>query len=381
MKKLFSIVLIIIFCQFVFSQDKYDLKGTLGNLPIYMAFEDYTQLGNSQDNEITDVRYFYTTSLKDIVLRGNKVGNQFSFENDDEKIILVKNKKGEFTGTWENKKNQKKLAVNLSRNIIQEKNEPLQQKYEIIDSLIKSNDVYTYSKVGYIKLKRDSVATYKGKEFVWFSEEHCSAPYFRLGNGFSKKQLETINPILDNLHMQNILGQLSCSTEYNYSEGNGIETTIDLTYLDQNLLGFEDFSSWDCGGAHPDFGGTGYLLDLNSGKSYDINDILAFDKSVTTEEKGGFDAYSDYQEKYFAPNIVKLMINQHDFTESTDEEDVCDYTEEEYWDFPSWSYTEQGIYFTPHFYRAARGCDEPFLLPFSVLKKYKNPNFKYDFPK
>ena len=150
MKKSFSIVLIIIFCQFVFSQDKYDLKGTLGNLPIYMTFEDYTQLGNSQDNEITDVRYFYTTSLKDIVLRGNRVGNQFSFENDDEKIILVKNKKGEFTGTWENKKNQKKLAVNLSRNSIQQKNEPLQQKYEIIDSLIKSNDVYTYSKVGYI---------------------------------------------------------------------------------------------------------------------------------------------------------------------------------------------------------------------------------------
>ena len=71
------------------------------------------------------------------------------------------------------------------------------------------------------------------------------------------------------------------------------------------------------------------------------------------------------------------MIKQHQFEKPKDqEEDPCDYTNVEYWNFPSWTYTKEGIVFTP-FYRAARSCEDSFLLPFKTLMPYKNKDFKY----
>ena len=44
------------------------------------------------------------------------------------------------------------------------------------------------------------------------------------------------------------------------------------------------------------------------------------------------------------------MIKQHQFEKPKDqEEDPCDYTNVEYWNFPSWTYTKEGIVFTPIF--------------------------------
>ena len=134
---------------------------------------------------------------------------------------------------------------------------------------------------------------------------------------------------------------------------------------------------WDCGGAHPDFGSSGYLIDLNNGKQYGIDDILAFDKSVTGDKENNFDAFSKYRSTYFAPKLLAVLNSQEHFEKPKNDDDHCDYTNEEYWDFPSWNYTEKGIEFTPIFYRAARSCEESFLVPFEKLKKYKNPKFPY----
>ncbi|MNR41055.1 hypothetical protein D3C85_1594000 [compost metagenome] len=72
-----------------------------------------------------------------------------------------------------------------------------------------------------------------------------------------------------------------------------------------------------------------------------------------------------------------MLNSEFHFEKPKDDDDPCDYTDEEYWDFPSWNYTEKGIEFTPIFYRAARSCEEPYLVPFEKLKKYKNPKFPY----
>jgi hypothetical protein len=201
-----------------------------------------------------------------------------------------------------------------------------------------------------------------------------------LGDGFPEEVKNIINPVLNKFQCDNVLNQLGCSSGFEYSKGKNIEYKIDINFINDNLLGFNTFSSWYCGGTHPDFGGQGTLLDLKSGEEYTIDDILAFDKSVTVENSSNFTKFSSYRALFFAPKLYQI-INKTEFFQKpdSDEGDVCDYTSLEIWNFPSWNFTEDGIEFTPIFDRAMRSCEASFLVKFEDLKKYKKDSFPYNF--
>jgi hypothetical protein len=380
MKNIFQFIFLFISVN-CFSQKVYILEGTLGKIPIYMSFEDY----QSEDNQIYPVRYFYKSSLKDIVLRGKVNGNNFEFAKEDlndtkipyqEKFNLIQSPNGTFTGTWTDKKGTK-LDVNLK---------PFDMKG--FESKLKPNKLLHnfydnpmgFVKVNSIQFKADSTSVYKGKTLEWFSVKQCRAHFFRLGKGFSEAVKTKINPLLTQIHYENAIDQLDCAGESDYSDGNGIDYTVSVNFLNENLIGFNIFSSYYCGGAHPDFGGNGLLIDLKTAKSFEIDDIIAFDKSATTEKKSNFDKYSAYRNDFFAPKLLEIINKKQHFKKPKKaDDDQCDYTDLEFWNYPSWNFTEKGIEFTPIFYRAARNCEEPFLVPFSALRKYKNKEFPYAF--
>lgn len=353
-------------------ETSYYLQGTIGNYPIAMRISCY------EDTNCSDTRYYYKKVLKDIVLEGTKKGNHFILSTSKynkeatlETFDLQQQADKSFSGTWIS--GGKKLPVKLSPIKIAAINNP----YKSVKGVTKDqlSDPYEYLRLSSLNFIRDSVTKYKGKELVWLHEKGSDVVFFRLGNGFSPLQLQKINPRLDAVHIENAMNELSCSSPW----GGSIDFSIDVNYLDDHLLGFNVFASWSCGGAHPDFGGTGYLLELNTGKQFDIDDILAFDASVTTEDRSGFDKYNKYRSDFFAPKLMALMIKVHGFEKPKSEED-CDYTDSEIWDFPSWQFTEKGIEFTPIFARVMRACEDSYLIPFDLLKPYKNPEFPYNFP-
>ena len=310
------------------------------------------------------------------MLEGIKTKNSYNFnfgerteESISEEFSLVKNK-NTFVGIWKNK-NGKKLKVSLA---------PINfNSYKNSENSITLENKMDLVKLKFLKFSQDSVSTYNNKKILWFSEKHCSSTFFRLSDDFSEKTRQVINPILNEIHITQTLSQLNCTSLFYYNSGNDIENTTTISFLNSNLLGFQIFSSWYCGGAHPDFGGNGYLIDLNNGKQYEIDEIIAFDKSVTTEEKSGFEAYSKYRNDFFAPKLFELINNNEHFVKPENDSDVCDYTDIDVWDFVSWNYTEKGIEFTPYFARVERSCEEPFLVEFKDLEKYKNVQFPYTF--
>lgn len=352
---LFSVFFI--FSTFLFSQKEYNLQGHIGSFPIFMSISDYSKDNPEDENNLMG-RYFYQSSLKDIVLRGFVKGDTFTLRVEDDvsetaETFLLIQKGDEFVGEWKNKKG-KVLKVSLEPINISS----LNNKYDNLGIVqkLKIENKYDYARSAFIILNRDTVTTKNEKSFIWFSEKHCDASFFRLGNGFSKKQLLVLNPILDEIHFENILSQLSCASDWSYSKGDGIEYSVGIDYLDSNLIGFEVFSSWYCGGAHPDFGGIGYLLDLNSGKSYDLNDVYDLSPEI----------------------IYNLIDRKEHFQKPTNEDDYCDYTDMEVWQYSRWIITKEGVKFTPYFYRAARACEEPFLISFEDLKPYKKATFPYE---
>lgn len=351
------------------AQDKtFALQGTIGTYPIAMNL-------SCSDGECYDSRYFYLSTGQDIYMNGAVQGKHYKFTaGNEETFELDETGDGTFSGTWRDKKG-KSLPVSLKKINIA----AIQSPYDnlgLVDSM-KHNDPLSYLRTSLLKFVRDSVSDRKGKQIIWFHEAKSGAPFFRLGNGFAKEIRERINPKLDALHISNALERLSCTSSF----GEGmIDFTIEVTYLDPDLLGFNVFSYYDCGGAHPDFGGEGYLLDLHTGKYYSIDEILAFDKSVTTEEQSGFDAFSNYRNTFFAPKLMALENQQHHFKKPVSEDD-CDYLNEEVWDYPAWKFTEHGIVFSPSFPHVMAPCREDFILPFSRLAIYKHPRFPYAFPK
>ena len=357
---------ILVLSNLVFSQDNYYLEGQIGKSKIYL------DLDNSSD--YLSATYFYQKSLKNILLEGTRKKDTIVLEvnqedNIVEKFELIKSSTNSFTGFWTNEKGDKFSVTLNSINF---------QEYKI-NPRIKVENKLDLIKLNLIAFKQDSISQFQGKKILWFSEKHCDSRFFRLGDSFSEKTRALVNPILEKIHLENTLSQLNCTSRFDYNTGNGIEYTPNITFLNSNLFGFNVFSSWDCGGAHPDFGGMGYLIDLNNGKSYSIDDILAFDKSVTNEKKGGFDAFSKYRTSFFAPKLLALINERQHFKKPKEDDGECDYTDLDSWNFPSWSYTQNGIEFTPYFYRAARSCEEPFLVPFAKLEKYKNKAFVYSF--
>lgn len=370
MKKVF-LFLMLFYSVITFCQEKtYYLEGTLGKSKIFMSVQFYKSDNETHINSV----YFYQNSLKDIKLEGKtKDSDNFSFYFKPNETVLekfyLKKSGNNFDGFWYDAKN-KQLPVHL---------EPVNfANYKSNIKIRFDDEKLNLVKYKFLEFKKTKTTTYKNKEFVWYSEKHCKSDFFRLGNNFSEKNKNLINLVLQEIHVQNTLSQLGCSSNFQYSNGDGIEESTSINFLNQNLLGFAIASFWDCGGAHPDQGSSGYLIDLNNGKNYEIDEVLAFDKSVIVENKNNFSAFSKYRNDYFSPKLVEVLTSIHHFVKPTDENDPCDYTNTEYWDFPSWNYTEKGIQFTPIFYRAARSCEEPFLVPFEKLKKYRNPKFPYD---
>ena len=350
----------------------YYLQGTVGSYPIAMRISCF------EDSSCSDTRYYYKKVLKDIVLDGNRNGKHFTLHTSEynkeavrETFDLQQQGDETFTGSWTS--GNKKLPVKLSSIKTAAIHHPYKSAKEVGKEAVA--DAYEYLRSSLLSFVRDSVTKYKNKELVWLHEKGSGFSFFRLGNGFSTVQLQKINPLLEAIHLENAMNQLSCSSPW----GGSIDFTVDVSYLDNNLFAFHIFASWSCGGAHPDFGGNGYLIELNTGRQFDIDDILAFDTSVTTEARSGFDKYSQYRSDFFAPKLMALMSKVHGFEAPKSEED-CDYTDVEIWDFPSWKFTPEGIEFTPIFGRVMRACENAYLLPFGQLQPYKNPAFPYKFP-
>lgn len=367
--KIYAFLFFVLYSITAFGQETFYLEGTLAKSSIYMKIEVYKGDKETSLNAV----YFYQNSLKDIKLEGNLKNDLYTFffkPNDaiTEKFYLKKLANNNFEGSWYNAKGIQ-FPVKIKPIDFSGYKANLDKYY--------ADDKLNYVKYKYLEFNKQKTTTYNNKEFVWYSEKHCDSKFFRIGNNFSEKNKSVINPILEKIHIQNTLDQLNCSSSFEYSDGKGIEGNTAVTFLNSNLLGFQISSSYYCGGAHPDWASAGYLIDMNNGKDYEIDDILAFDKSVTTEEQSNFSNFSKYRSDFFAPKLLSALTSEYHFEKPKDNSDPCDYTNEEYWDFPSWNYTEKGIEFTPFFPRVDRSCEESFLVPFEKLRKYKNPKFPY----
>lgn len=220
MKKLI-LVFFIFQSLFAFCQDGiYYLEGTLGKSIIYVKIN---VIDPSEPNAI----YFYQSSLKDIHLEGTRKNNDFTFvfqyrDTIYEKFNLKKVANNHFEGTWSNDKG-KSYPVNLA---------PINfSNYKATLSKDYTDEKLNYVKYKFIEFEKQKTTVYSTKEMVWYSEKHCDVAFFRLGDSFSDKNKNAVNPSLEKIHIENTLDQLNCSSDYDYNKGGNIEYSTSLNFF------------------------------------------------------------------------------------------------------------------------------------------------------
>jgi len=156
-------------------------------------------------------------------------------------------------------------------------------------------------------------------------------------------------------------------------------------FMSPDVVSISVFTSYDCGGAHPDFGEAPINLNAKNAETLTLEDVIwvgdgapfhylnAEDRALTGKNDVDFDTFAQYRDKKWAPWLVKQLTAAYpqQMKKPTEEsEDDCDYSDPSVWQFPAWYFTQKGLYFDPTFARVMRSCEGPewSVLPWSAMK-------------
>jgi len=127
--------------------------------------------------------------------------------------------------------------------------------------------------IDYKRVKTEKINS--TQEIVWLEAGSSDNLFFRLGNGFSKKTREIINPMIDKLQASAYDDARECKKSASDNEYN---IHSNLSYSSSELIGFSTSLFYDCGGSHPDHYTTYTLIDAKNGRKYKLKDILSIPK-------------------------------------------------------------------------------------------------------
>jgi hypothetical protein len=372
MKRFFVSCLAVCFAQFIYGQDqKILLSGKIDKFPIIMELSIY-------DTNYS-ARYFYFNQKKDINLDGSiddKGNIRIAFtklaEDDPTEWFELKKTVDGYSGNWHTPK--KNLPVFLAQTSVEKYNNP----YGYLPGLkkLKKESPYEYVKTASFSFIKTRDSREGMAEFEWYREKYSGIELPRVKNGYSPQALKKMNDALLEKHLLESQDYLSCMSEPSHEYNLEIPTV----FTHKNVVSIEIFTSYSCGGAHPDFGSEGLSFDGATGNLLKLDDVISFSK--TQPPPAGSDAWDAYREEVFAPAIVELFKKIYPKEMKASQDDGCDYSDEYVWHFPSWHFTEKGLYLGAIFGRAARNCDDPewSIIPYKQLKTLLNPNSKLKLP-
>lgn len=372
--------LLLAFCSTADAADNNRVfTGTLGNMPIVL------ELNTNQPDEVTG-RYFYEKYHRDLALSGSlqeetltltEGNNRYGDDNPLPNLKLQETANG-WQGEWKSPKG-KVLQVQLT-----EANPPAPaaDALPFIAALSKS-DPYEYLRLQGLKLKPGKKESFMGYDLQWWTQPESSLSMFSVESGYPKADQQRINQQLLGRLWSEVISYHGCVLQ---GSGNAeFDQGVGPKFLSPDVVSLNISTSYYCGGAHPDFGNSPINLDVHTGHSLSLEDVLwigkgkpllhadrdgAGDTALTEEEDK---ARFTYQREVFVPWLIKRFTALYpDEMQTPVDEDSCDYTDESVWGYSNWYFTDKGLYLGPYFARVQRNCDDPgwSVLPYAVVKQH-----------
>ncbi|MDB6141828.1 MAG: hypothetical protein JWP80_872 [Pseudomonas sp.] len=356
--------------------------GTMGKMPIVVELDltDPAQVSG---------RYFYEKYHTDLALNGVQKGQDLTLSEglDDNtgKVLptlrLHQNADAGWHGDWKGPQG-KTFKVDLSEQQVP----PPAADAEAGWLTIYQQSPYDYLRLKQLPLETNKDQTFMGYTLQWWTEPQSKLSMFQITSGFPPEQLARINQQLRARQWNEVVSYYACLLQGSRFGAEFLQT-ITPELISPAIVSVSVFTSYDCGGAHPDFGDSPLNLDANTGKPLSLEDVLwvgkgqAFhydDRDTHSEEDlpaVSFDTFSDYRSKEFAPWLVSQLqtLNPDNMKKpSADDEENCDFNNPEIWSFPAWYFKPTGLYFGPSFSRVMRACESPrwSILPYDVIRQH-----------
>ncbi|PKE33113.1 hypothetical protein CWS43_04275 [Rahnella sp. AA] len=355
-------------------------SGTLGKTNIVV------ELDLNKPDEVTG-RYFYQKYRLDLPLNGSLDGQDLKLQEglddfDDTprpELSLTKTENGGWQGSWTDPKG-KTLPVTL---------QPAQLPATAADDSYLSSlihiDPYEYLRLSALQLKAGKSENLMGYQLQWWTEPQSKISLFEIVSGYPEAGLQAINQKLRARLWQEVSSWHACMLGASRFGQGEYQQTVTPEYLSPEVVSVSVFTSYDCGGAHPDFGEAPVNLNAKNAETLTLEDVVwvgdgapshylnAEDRALTGKNDVDFDTFAQYRAKKWAPWLVKQLTAAYpqQMQKPTDEsEDDCDYSDPSVWQFPAWYFTPQGLYFDPTFARVLRSCEGPewSVLPWSAIK-------------
>lgn len=341
-------------------------EGTLGKSAIVAELE--------QGRDGAEGRYFYRRHRLDIALEAQpaRSGALEMAENADwhgdeagrPHWTLREGSDGAYTGQWRDAKG-KTLPVALKPLAV----ESLPADADPALEALRKAEPYDYLRLSGLKLVDDGSEQRGAYRLQWRREPVSGIRLFEVVDGYPGDARERVNRVLHARLWSEVQAYYECLSGGGEGE---YDQTVTVHRIDAKILSASVFTSYYCGGAHPDFGDSPLNLDPRTGQELRLEQVISTGTPAPSEEHDS--AWLDYRSQVWAPWLVAQFQRLYpEQMKPSGSDDDCDYADDQVWSFPSWHATDQGMYLGASFYRAARACDAPewSVLPWSVVRRHR----------
>ena len=299
--------------------------GKIGNYPILMQIAE------------SDSKYYYIKFRKYIDLEYEKKKDKIYLKSEltGDSFVLT-GQGGILRGTMTTASG-KNLPVALSqRKLEKEFSDPA-----LNDTSLNALDKILLSGSKFEPTKEKTIEKYKLQFLV---EKSSGAEFPRFIAGLNPSTLRRINAELRRIHYETVLFLASSCSEANSS--------ISEPFVGDGVISFAQLNSYDCGGAHPNFGEVGFTVSLSTGQEVSQEQL----------QIGGVGAagasWTKIESDDFPSKLVGLLNMLHpDSMKRPSDDDSCDYSDPDAWQSPQWYITKEGVRFIPNFPAAQRACN------------------------
>ena len=138
------------------------------------------------------------------------------------------------------------------------------------------------------------------------------------------------------------------------------------------------YSTIYCGGAHPGEISDAYNFDRSTGKMLSLEDVLWLGKGNPPAQ--GSEAWYKYRDSVLAPWLFRTFSRLYP-SQVSGHDTGCVYDNADAWQEFKWCFTKKGLYISPQFAHVAAACNDPEwpVIPYAIVRKYKNPKCRLDF--
>lgn len=373
LRRLMALMLLVISPVLLAADGAQLFGGTLGKAAVVVELD-------LRDPEQVTGRYFYRKYRHDLALEGRLQGSQLSLREGRERyddiprpeLQLQRTAQG-WQGEWIGPQG-KRFKVKLAQPQIEEPPagaEPFWQR-------IHAESPYDFLRLKASPLQPDKRQRFQGYELQWWREPISGLTSFEVLDGYPPEQLALINQRLSERLWTDVIGYHGCKMG-----GDEFMQTLKPALLSAQVVSLDIFTSYYCGGAHPDFSASPLTLDARTGEVLALEDVLwvadgpAFlyredDEGRPVSGSVDFTSYYDYRSERLAPWLVEQLGQLYPDIMAEPEDDDCRYADSDVWNFPAWYLTPEGLHLSPYFARAMRPCDlvDWPVLPHALLKQH-----------